>query len=59
MHITILDYSTGITHIFPYSLVDMGEDFIDIAQYIEDEYDITLRESECSWMIGELKLQIH
>jgi|LakMenEpi03Aug12_release.lakeMendotaPanAssembly.Ray.scaffolds.fasta_scaffold2911378_2 hypothetical protein len=58
MYITILDYNSGEIHIFNYDGT-MGEDFVDIAQSIEDEYDIIFRESECSWMIGELKLQIH
>jgi len=59
MHITILDYSSGEVHIFPYDKTYMGEDFLDISEYIEIQYDMFFKESECSWMIGDLKLQIH
>jgi hypothetical protein len=59
MYITILDFCIGEIHIFPYDETYMGEDFIDIAKYIEDKYDIKFKENECQWMIGELKLKIH
>jgi hypothetical protein len=57
-YITILDFSTGITHIFPL-LGDKSDDFEEITEAIEVEYGLIFREKECQWMVGELKLQIH
>lgn len=57
--VTILDFSTGEVHIFPYDQDVMGEEFETIANCINDEYDILFRENDCQWMTGELKLKIH
>ncbi len=57
--ITILDFSKGEVHIFPYNDA-WGEDFDSIANCIYDEYDIHFKEGNCQWMISSnLSLQIH
>ena len=56
--ITILDFSTGEVHIFPY-FDYIGEEFNDISNYLNYRYDIHFREEDCQWMIGDLKLTIH
>jgi hypothetical protein len=59
-YITILCFERGEIHSFPYESVYMGEDFIDLAKCIEDEYDIKFSENNCQWIIQDkLNLQIH
>lgn len=58
-YITILDFEKGEIHSFPY-YDNMGEDFGDIANAINDEYDIEFFEKNCQWMIQDsLKFEIH
>lgn len=46
MYITILDFEKGEIHSFPYQR-SWGEDFDDIANAINDEYDINFSENNC------------
>lgn len=47
--IIILDHSTGTTYIADYdeNVSDVIEDYLD---YINEKYDLSLKESECSYM---------
>lgn len=47
--IIILDHSTGITYILDYEEAIYGE-FQSYLDYINEKYDLSLRESECSYM---------
>jgi len=59
MYITILDFEKGEIHSFTYQSY-WGEDFDDIANAINNEYDIKFSENNCQWIIQDsLKLQIH
>lgn len=59
--IIILDFSTAKVHVFPYdeNVYPDGEGFIN-NEWIEKEYGLGLKESQCQWMItDDLNIQIH
>jgi hypothetical protein len=59
--IIILDFSTAKVHVFPYdeNIYSDGEGFIN-NEWIEEEYGLGLKESQCQWMItDDLNIQIH
>lgn len=58
MKITILDFSTGKVHVFPYNekMYDNVEDFFD-SEYCKDK---GIKESNCQYMVSSnLTLHIH
>ena len=59
-YITILDFEIAEVHIFPYK-EKYGENFAEIIERIEQDLQevFGFTESNCQWMIGELKLRIH
>lgn len=59
--IIVLDNSTGSVHVFPFDKnVYDTEDLSEFYDHVNEFFQLSLSDSECSWMIVlDLKISIH